>query len=104
MISSFLHVQNDWDGQVDWLEVMVPCCLISEEGVAAVIKGINMENRWSYCYMNEMMKASGGVGTGWMTDLIKKLSKKAVFQMIGERVSWCMCAVHTELLSYWSSR
>ena len=41
------------------------------------------------------------------------LSKKAVFQMIGERVSWCLCtrgtvihfcAVHTELLSYWSSR
>ena len=44
----------------------------------------------------------------WMSDLINKLSKKAVFLMIRERVSWFLCtrgrvihlyAVHTELLS-----
>ena len=56
--------------------------------------------------VSKMMKASGGFGSRWMTDL------KAVFLMIEERVSWCLCtsgnvihlcADHAELLSYWSS-
>ena len=56
--------------------------------------------------VSDMMKASGGFGTRWMTDLINNMSKKAGFLMIGERVSWCqctrgnvihLCAVHTEL-------
>ena len=51
-----------------------------------------------------MMKASGGVGTRWMTDMINNIVREAVFQMIGERGSWCLCtrgkvihlcAVHT---------
>ena len=40
---------------------------------------------------SEMMKASGGFGTRWMTDLINNISKKAVYQTIGEIVSWCLC-------------
>ena len=44
--------------------------------------------------------------------VLTTLSKKAVFLMIRERVSWCLCtrgnvihlcASYTELLSYWSS-
>ena len=34
-----LNVENDWDGDVYSPEVMGPCCLISEEEVAADIKG-----------------------------------------------------------------
>ena len=53
----------------------------------------------------------GGCGTRWRTDQIKTLSKKVIFLMIGERVSWCqctrrnviyLCAVHTDILVYWS--
>ena len=82
-IEKLINVENDWDGEVDCPEMMGPCCLISEEVVAAAIKGF------------------------------KTLSKKAVFLMIGERVSWCLCtkgkmihlgAVHTKLVGYWSSR
>ena len=36
--------------------------------------------------VSEMIKASGGFGSRWRTDLINNL-----------------CAGHTELLSYWSS-
>ena len=35
-----IHVENDWDGEVGCPEVMEPCCLISEEYVAAATKGI----------------------------------------------------------------
>ena len=34
------NVENYWDGVVDCPEGMGPCCLISEEEVAAVIKGL----------------------------------------------------------------
>ena len=34
----FINAENDWDGGVDCPEVMRPCCLISEEKVAAAIK------------------------------------------------------------------
>ena len=34
-----LNVKNDLDGEVDYPEVMRSCCLISEEEVAADIKG-----------------------------------------------------------------
>ena len=66
---------------------------------------------WSYGCGEWDDKASGGFGTRWRTDQIKTLSKKAIFLMIGERVFWCqctrrnviyLCAVHTELLVYWS--
>ena len=37
-MEKLLTVENDWDGEVDCPEVMGPCCLISEEEVAAAIK------------------------------------------------------------------
>ena len=37
-MEKLLNVENDWDGDVDCHEVMGPCCLISEEDVAASIK------------------------------------------------------------------
>ena len=98
-MEKLLNVENDWNGEMDCPEVMGPCCLISEEEVAAAIKGVKMG------------KAAGP--TGMVMEMIKVLSKKAVFLMIGERVSWYMCTRgnvihlcvgHTELLSYWSSR
>ena len=58
-----------------------------------------------------MIQVSGGFHTRWVTDLT--LSNKSVFQMIGERVSWClckkgnvthMCVIHTGLQSYWNSQ
>ena len=37
-----LNVENDWDGEVDCPEVMGLHCLISEEEVAAAIKGLKI--------------------------------------------------------------
>ena len=37
-MEKLLNVENDWDGEVDCPEVMGPCCLISEDDVAADIK------------------------------------------------------------------
>ena len=89
-MKKLLNVENDWDGEVDCHDVMGPCCLISEEEVAAAIKGLKI--------------GKVTAPTGVMSE---------IFLMIGEKVSWCLCtrgkvihlcADHTELLSYWSSR
>ena len=37
------------------------------------------------------MKAAGGFGSRWMTDLINNIVKEGVFLMTGERVSWYLC-------------
>ena len=37
-MEKLLNVENDWDGEVDCPEVMGPCCLISEEEVAAKLE------------------------------------------------------------------
>ena len=59
---------------------------------ASIIKGLTIvKAAGPTSEVNEMMKGSGGFGTRWMTDLITTLSRKDVFQMIRERVSWCMC-------------
>ena len=56
---------------------MGPCCLISEEVVAAAIKGLNMGKAAGPTgVVSEMMKASGGFGSGWMTDLINNIIKE----------------------------
>ena len=48
-MEKLLNVEIDWDGEVDCPEVMGPHCLISEEEVAAAIKGKkNGESSWSY--------------------------------------------------------
>ena len=41
-IWKLLNVENDWDGEVDCPEVMGPHCLISEEELAAAIKGLKI--------------------------------------------------------------
>ena len=107
-MEKLINVKNDWDGEVDCPEVIWPCCLILEEEVAEAITGLKIgKAAGPTSVVNEMMKASGGFGTRWMTDLITTLSNKAVFLIIGERVSWCLCtrgrmihlcAFHTELL------
>ena len=108
-----LIVENDWDGEVDCPEVMGPCCLISEEVVTTAIKGLKMGKAAGPTgVVSDMMKASGGLGTRWMTDLINNIVKEGYIPD-DWRVSWCLFTrgkvihlwvVHTELLSYWSSR
>ena len=47
------------------------CCLISEEEVAAAIKGLKVgKAAGPTAVVSEMMNASGGFGTRWMIDLI----------------------------------
>ena len=58
-MEKFLNVENDWDGEVDCPEVMGPHCLISDEEVAAAIKGLKI-----------------GFGLRWMTDLINNIVKE----------------------------
>ena len=41
-MEKLLNGENDWDVDVDCPEVMGLCCLISEEEVAAAIKGLNI--------------------------------------------------------------
>ena len=56
---------------MDCPEVMGPCCLISEEEVAAATKGLHIGKAAGPTgVVSGMMKASGGFGTGWITDLI----------------------------------
>ena len=76
-MEKLLNVENDWDGEVDYPEVMGPHCLISEEEVAAAIKGLIIGKAAGPTgVVSEMMKAAGGFGSRWM---------------IGERVSWYLC-------------
>ena len=59
-----INVDNDWDGEVDCPEVMGPRCLISEEDVAAAIKGLKMGKAAGPTgVVSEMMKAAGGFGS-----------------------------------------
>ena len=60
-----------------------------------------------------MIKASGGFGTRWMTDLINNIVKesciyqnwrKSILVPVYKGKVIHLCAVHTELLSYWGSR
>ena len=75
-MEKLLNVENDWNGEVDYPEVMGPCCLISEEEVAAAIKGLKIGKAAGPTgVVSEMMKASGGFSTMWMTDLINKIVK-----------------------------
>ena len=76
-IEKLLNVENDWDGKVDCPEVMGPCCLISEEEVAAAIKGLKMRKAAGPTgVVSEMRKAAGGFGSRWMTDLINNIVKE----------------------------
>ena len=76
-IEKLLNVENDWDGEVDCPEVMGPHCLISEEEVAAAIKGLKIgKTAGPTGVVSGMIKASGGFGTMWMTGLINNIVKE----------------------------
>ena len=56
---------------------MGPRCLISEEEVAPAIKGLKMEKAAGPTgVVSDMMKATGGFGSRWMTDLINNIVKE----------------------------
>ena len=56
---------------------MGPCCLISEEEAVAAIKGLKIGKAAGRTgVVSGMMKASGGFGTRWMTDLINNIVKE----------------------------
>ena len=46
-MEKLIHIENDWDGELDCPEVMGLCYLISEEDVAAAIKIKNSKISWS---------------------------------------------------------
>ena len=57
--------------------VLYYTCLISEEEVAAAIKGLKIGKATGPTgVVSEMMKAAGGFGSRWMTDLINNLVKE----------------------------
>ena len=59
-MESLLYVENKWDCEVTCTEVMVSCCFIAEEEVAAVIKGLKIGNADGHIsIVSEMMKAAG---------------------------------------------
>ena len=69
-----LNVETEWDGEVDGPEMMGPLCLISEKEVAAAIKGLKIGKAAGPTgVVSEMMKAAGGFGSRWMTDLINNI-------------------------------
>ena len=72
-----LNVENDWDGEVYCPEVMEPHCLISEEELVAAMKGLKTGKAAGPTgVVSEMMKAAGGFGSRWMTDLINSIVKE----------------------------
>ena len=76
-MEKLLNVENDWDGEVDCPEVIGPHCLISEEEVAAAIKGLKIgKAAGSTGVVSEMMEVAGGFGSRWMTDLINNIFKE----------------------------
>ena len=76
-MEKLLNVENDWDGEVDCPEMMGPHCLILEEEVAAAIKGLKVGKAAGPTgVVSEMMKAAGGFGSRWMTDLINNIVKE----------------------------
>ena len=71
-MDKFLNVENDWDDEV---EVMGPCCLISEEEVVAAIKGLNIgKAAGPTCVVSEMINAPGWLVQGGFLMIADKLS------------------------------
>ena len=94
--------------------IMMTRWLISEEEVAAAIKELNIgKAAGPIGVVSEMMKAAGGFGSRWMTDLINNIVKegcipddwrKSIQVPVYKGKGDPLCVGHTELLSYWSSR
>ena len=77
-MEKLLNVENDWDDEVDCPEVTGPRCLISEEEVAAAITGLKIGKATGHTgVVSEIMKAAGGFGSRWMTDLINNIVKES---------------------------
>ena len=73
-MEKLLNVENDWDGEVYCPEVMEPHCFISEEEVAAAIKGFKIGKAAGPTgVVSEMMKEADGFGSRWRTDLINNI-------------------------------
>ena len=86
-MEKLLNVENDWDSEVDCPEVMGAHCLILEEEVAATIKGLKIGKAAGPAgVVSEMMKAAGGFGSRWMTDLINNIVKEGCIPN-----GWRMC-------------
>ena len=106
-MEKLLNVENDWDGEVDCPEVMGPRCVISEEEVAAAIKGLTIGKAAGPTgVVSEIMKAAGGFGSRWMTNLINNIVKEGCIP--DEWRKSILVPVYKgkgeELLSYCSSR
>ena len=64
-MDKLIHVENNWDGELDCPEVMGPCCLISEKEVAAAIKRFKIViSAGPTGVVSEMVKSSGGLVEG----------------------------------------
>ena len=107
-MDKLLNVEN---GEVDCPEVMVHCCLFSEDEFATAIRGLKIgKTAGPTDVVNETMNASPGFGIRWMTNLINNIVKKALFLIIGEKVSWCLCMRDPLIcgsyraISYWGNR
>ena len=62
---------------MDCPEVMGPHCLISEEEVASAIERWKIEKAAGPTgVVSEMMKAAGGFGSRWLTDLVNNNVKE----------------------------
>ena len=77
-MEKLLNVENDWDGEVDCPEVMGLHCLISEEEVAAAVKGLTIGKAAGPTgVVSEMIQGAGGFGSRWLTDLINNIVKES---------------------------
>ena len=76
-MEKLLNVENDWDGEVVCLEVMGPDCLNSKEEVDMAIKGLRIGKAAGPAgVVSEIIKAAGGFGSRWMTNLIYNIVKE----------------------------
>ena len=112
-MEKLLNVENDWHGN-DCPEMMGPCYLISEEEVAAAIKGLIIgQAAGPTGVVSEMMKASGGFGTKWMIDLINNIVKEGcipddwrksiLVHVYKGKCDMLMCGSY-RAIKYWSSQ
>ena len=68
-MDKLIKVENEEDGEVDCPDIMNSCCPITEEEVATEVKGLNiLKVAGPTDVVSEIMMASGGLGTRWMTD------------------------------------
>ena len=70
-MEKLLNVENGWDGEVD-----CPGSHFGRRGCSSYQSIKNWKNSWSTGVVSEMMKASGGFGTRWMTDVINNIVKE----------------------------